>query len=298
MESISVFYKSKFGEAPVGVDAEHGHFNVFRLEDCNSVRTVPVRYTRRDYYKIALMRGTHRYHYGDKTLEVSGSTLLFFNPQIPYTFEALTPDATGYFCIFRDAFFSEHLRHGLSELPMYQPGGRPAYLLNKAQDKEVSRIFQRMLSERESDYVFRFDLLRNYVMEIIHNALKLQPSETLYQHPDANVRIASVFRELLERQFPIESPGQQFNLRSASDFASRLNVHPNHLNRALRAVTGKTTTAHIAERLTAEAIALLKHTSWNISEISYSLGFPEPAHFSHFFRKHVQQSPAAFRASA
>jgi AraC family transcriptional activator of pobA len=298
MEPISVFYKSKFGEVPSAINAEHGHFNVFRLDECYHTRNAPVQYTRRDYYKIALMRGRHLYHYGDKTLEVSGSTLLFFNPQIPYTFESLTAEATGYFCIFQDAFFSEHLRHGLAELPMYMPGGKPAYMLNEAQDKAVTQIFEKMLDERESDYVFRFDLLRNYVMEIVHSALKLEPSESLYQHPDANARIASVFRELLERQFPIESTVQQFNLRSAGDFAACMNVHPNHLNRALRAVTGKTTTAHIAERLTAEAIALLKHTDWNISEISHSLGFPEPAHFSHFFRKHVQQSPAAFRASA
>lgn len=295
MESISVFYKSKFGEAPAGVDAEHGHFNVFRLDECNDARSAPVRYTRRDYYKIALMRGRHLYHYGDKTLEVSGSTLLFFNPQVPYTFEPLTAEATGYFCIFREAFFSEHLRGGLSELPMYQPGGKPAYVLDESQDRAVSQIFEKMRAERDSEYVFRFDLLRNYVLEIIHNALKLQPSESLYQHADANARIASVFRELLERQFPIESTAQQLRLRSAGDYAARMNVHPNHLNRALRAVTGKTTTAHIAERLTAEAIALLKHTDWNIAEISSSLGFPEPAHFSHFFRKHVQQSPVAFR---
>ena len=85
-ESISVFYKSKFGEAPAGVDSEHGHFNVFRLDECHYSRDTPVQYTRRDYYKIALMRGEHRYHYGDKTLEVG--------------FEAQSPQSDGCDVVF------------------------------------------------------------------------------------------------------------------------------------------------------------------------------------------------------
>jgi AraC-like DNA-binding protein len=132
-------------------------------------------------------------------------------------------------------------------------------------------------------------------MEMIHYTLKLQPTETLYQHTDANARITAVFTELLERQFPIESPSQRFTLRSAGDFAKQLAVHVNHLNRAIRSTTGKTTTEHIFERLANEAKVLLKHTNWNISEISYCLGFEEPAHFNHFFKKQTSMTPSAFR---
>jgi AraC-like DNA-binding protein len=110
----------------------------------------------------------------------------------------------------------------------------------------------------------------------------MQPSEKLYQNIDANTRLTAVFSELLERQFPIESPSQQFALRSAKDFAEQLNVHVNHLNRAIKLSTGKTTTGQISERLAREAKALLKHTHWNIAEISYSLGFEEPAHLTIF----------------
>ena len=158
-------------------------------------------------------------------------------------------------------------------------------------------IFKKMQAEMKSDYAFKFDLIRNYLMEIIHGALKLQPSETLYQHPDANARIAALFTELLERQFPIENPAQQFNMRSARDYAEQLHVHTNHLNRAIRTVTGKTTSQHIAERLTVEAKALLRHTNWNIAEISYSLGFEEPSHFSNFFKKNVNLTPLAWRTA-
>ncbi|RYF26509.1 MAG: AraC family transcriptional regulator [Flavobacteriales bacterium] len=296
LETLEDFYDRKFNLKQEGINANLGHFNVFRLEDCNAPGKPPVQYSRRDFYKIALMRGRHLYHYGDKTLEVDGNTLLFFNPQVPYTFEPLTPDATGYFCIFKDAFFSEHLRGSLKDLPMYAVNGKPAYVLNNEQEQNFSIIFQKMISELNSEYAFKLDLIRNYIMEMIHGALKLSPTENLYGNVDANTRITAVFNELLERQFPIETRSQKFNLRSAKDFAAQLNIHPNHLNRAIKTTTGKTTTLYIAERLVTEAIALLKHTNWNIAEISYTLGFEEPAHFTNFFKKQTKVTPKYYRA--
>lgn len=294
-ETLEDFYKNKFNLRYDGVNSDLGHFNVFKMEECYLPGRPPIQYSRRDFYKITLMRGRHLYHYGDKTLEVNGSTLIFFNPQVPYTFERLTEDEGGYFCIFKDAFFTEHIRGSLKDLPMYSAQGKPAYVLTPEQDMAFEAIFKKMLDELDSNYVFKYDLIRNYILEIIHGALKLQPSQNLYRHTDANTRITSVFRELLERQFPIESRDQQFSLRSANDFAKNLNVHTNHLNRAVKTTTGKTTTAHIAERITTEAIALLKHTNWNISEISYSLGFEDPSHFNNFFKKQTQSTPRAYR---
>lgn len=297
-ETLEDFYRQKLNWLPENLQKDIGHFNVFRLEDCMGTDKVPVKYSRRDFYKVTLMRGRHAYHYADKSVEVSGSTLLFFNPNVPYTFEQLSGDSTGFFCIFKEAFFTSHLRNNIRELPMFSPQGRPGYQLSEQQDKLISGIFEKMLTEIASDYMYKYDLIRNYMTEMIHHAMKMQPTETLYQHVDANARITAVFTELLERQFPIESPTQRFSLRSARDFAEQLAVHVNHLNRAIRHTTGKTTTDHIFERLASEAMALLKHTNWNISEISYSLGFEEPAHFNHFFRKQTSQTPTAYRANA
>ena len=84
-------------------------------------------------------------------------------------------------------------------------------------------------------------------------------------------------------------------LRSAKDYADRLAVHVNHLNKVLKEKTGKTTTGIISDRIAREAKILLKQTDWNISEISYSLGFDELAHFSNFFKKQTSFTPLGFR---
>ncbi|MBO9727399.1 MAG: helix-turn-helix transcriptional regulator [Chitinophaga sp.] len=296
-ETLQAFYQQKFNAVPEKLDQDLGHFNVFRMGDCimDASGKLVVKYSRRDFYKVSLVRGHNLFHYADKTLELKGTTLFFSNPLVPYAWEPISGPTPGYFCIFRESFFTHAGRAHIHDLPMMMPGGVPSYPLTETQDNEISLLYEKMLTEINSDYVYKYDLLRNYLTEIIHYALKMQPSEVLYQHADAKSRITAVFTDLLERQFPIESPSQRFTFRSASDFARHLSVHVNHLNRAIRDTTGKTTTAHISERITSEAKALLKHTNWNISEISYALGFEEPAHFNNFFKKQTSITPGAFR---
>ena len=67
-------------------------------------------------------------------------------------------------------------------------------------------------------------------------------------------------------------------------------------NKVLKENTGKTTTDLISSRVIQEAKILLKQTDWNISEIAYSLGFEEVAHFSNFFRKQTSFPPLGFRS--
>ena len=294
-QTLEHFYQQKFNSVPQTLQNGVGHFNVFRIEDCHGPNATPVTYSRRDFYKVTLVRGEYLYHYADKSLVVKGTTLMFFNPNVPYTVQALSESTTGYFCIFTESFFTEKIRGSLNELPMFSIGGKPAYFLKDTQEQFVGGIFEKMLEEINSDYVFKYDLLRNYVTELTHYALKSEPSESLYQHPNAQSRITAVFTELLERQFPIETPSQRFALRSAKDFAERLAVHVNHLNRSIKVTTGKTTTDLISERVLTEAKSLLKHTDWNISEIGYCLGFEEAAHFNNFFKKQTAFTPGHFR---
>jgi AraC-like DNA-binding protein len=126
--------------------------------------------------------------------------------------------------------------------------------------------------------------------------MKMQPSENSQQHNNGLSRLTSVFFELLERQFPIESTERPLQLKTAQDYASNLHVHVNYLNRAVKQVTGKPTTAHISDRIISEAKALLQHTSWNISNIAYALGFEYPTYFNNYFKRMTGTNPKALRA--
>jgi AraC-like DNA-binding protein len=155
-----------------------------------------------------------------------------------------------------------------------------------------------MFAEIESDYIHKYDVLRNLVFELLHIAMKMQPTSSFEKQPiNAAQRISALFLELLERQFPIDDTHPQVRLRSASDFAGQLNVHVNHLNRAVRETTQKTTSQLITERLVQESKTLLKQSRWRVADVAYALGFTEVTHFNNFFKKHLQISPLKYRNS-
>lgn len=141
-------------------------------------------------------------------------------------------------------------------------------------------------------------MLRNLVFELAHFAMKMQPVRQ-FQSPEINASqwIATLFTELLERQFPIDEDHRTISLRTPSDFAIQLNVHVDHLNRAVKEVTGRTTTQLITDRLLKESKILLKHSRLNVAEIAFALNFKESTHFTNFFKKHVRISPSRFRNS-
>ena len=201
-----------------------GEFKIYNLGEVYCGTQGPVVYNRRDFYKITLLQGSSIYHYADRSLEVSGSNLLFFSPKVPYTLQRVGEGQTGHFCIFTEAFFRNQSLGHPGDLPMFKPGSQPFYSLKPDEEQRIIAIYEKIYAEMRSDYIYKYDLIRTYVAELIHFALKLQPSETLYKHPDANSRITAVFTELLERQFPIETPSQRFALRSAHDFAQHLAV--------------------------------------------------------------------------
>lgn len=292
-ETLERFYKDILGKESTLLDNDTKQFNLFSFEDCSD--PLVIKYRRRDFYKVTLLKGRSIIHYGDQSLEADGTTLAFFSPEIPYTIEMPDNTLQGQYFIFRAPYFNEHYRQDIRELPLFTPGFKPIYILNKIQEKKIIQIFNKMQTELLSDYKFKHDLIRNQISEIIHFAQKLQPAKTFYEQIDANVRITFVFNQLLDLQFPIEPEHNRLEMRSPRDYAKKLYIHVNHLNHALKTTTGKTTTVLISARIINEAKILLKHSHYNITEISRSLGFDDPTHFGHFFKKQTGYPPSAYR---
>lgn len=252
MISVEEFYKQVGNIVPEGISKEIGHFNAFNTRDIiERMKQKPeMPYNRRAYYKISLINGRNRAEYADKVIEIDKSALLFATPKIPYNWVPYDDDQSGCFCIFTEDFLVK-LKGGieLDELPIFKAGGYPVFQISQQESAEIMAIFDKINKELASDYVYKYDLLRNYVMELIHYGQKLQPATALYPSHNASARVSSLFVELLERQFPIESPHQQIKLRTAKDYAEHLAVHVNHLNKVLKEHTGKTTTEIITGRL-------------------------------------------------
>lgn len=293
--SLDAFYKSV---PPTEKGASLPQFQVYDTAEVYRVKDgkAPMTYDRRAYYKVSLIIGRNRVEYADKVIDVAERALLFATPKVPYRYVSLGGEPAGNFCIFTQEFLFQNGRGILPDsLPFLQPGAFPVLQLSEQEAEEVNAIFTKMHREQGSDYAYKEDLLRNYVMELVHWGQKLDPMAATPVVHSAAERVSSLFTELLDRQFPIEDRHRQLELRSPADFAGRLAVQVNHLNKVLNETSGQSTSELINARVLQEARILLKRSGWNVSEIAHALGFQEVSHFSNFFKKHTSVSPSAYR---
>lgn len=253
-------------------------------------------YTRRDFYKIAVVSGKAKVHQANEIHILDGTYLRFSNPTIIYSTEVLSSTFKGYACYFTEDFFKrDFISKNLQFASLFGLNAIPAIKLERKQQKGLTYIFKRMLVEQSGDYLFREDVIRSYIKLLIHESLKLVPGIVSSAQQEPSQRITAQFLELMEQQYPVENPERPLRLKTARDYSTRLSVHVNYLNRMVKKSTGKTTTDLIAERVVSEAKALLKHTDWSITEIAQTLGFEHTNYFNNFFKKRTGTVPKSFR---
>ena len=285
---------------PGGIQREVGHFNVFDMADLwePTQHRPATPYACRSFYKISLLRSRSRAEYADQVIPIEPDALVFSTPKVAFAWEPAEPQQ-GQFCLFTAEFLLPVLGGSTpDELPLFRAAGYPVFQLTPAEAARATVLFSQMHEELASDYAHKYDLLRAYVLELLHLGQKRLPATTLHPAHSAAARLSSRFAELLERQFPLTTAQQRVPLRTAKDFADQLAVHVNHLNKVLKESTGRTTTDLIGGRLVQEAKVLLQQSDWTLWEIADSLGFVDVAHFSHFFRRYAAGSPGAFRSLA
>lgn len=260
-------------------------------------KSKPSAFGRRHFYLILLNIGESKIHFDNHVFHLDGVYLFFANSRIPYSTEILSENHSGYSCVFTEDFIKPFVRlESLQQSPLFKVGVTPAFKLDAQQQTRLAGIFDTMIAKDATNYLYKDDLMRNYIQLIIHEALQMRPDEHFLHFNNASLRVTTQFMEMLEHQFPIEDMNAPIKLKTAQEYASQLSIHVNYLSRAVKEITGKSTTTLIAERITAEAITLLRHTDWNIAEIAYALGFEYPNYFSNFFKKATGNIPKFYRS--
>jgi AraC-like DNA-binding protein len=257
-------------------------------------------YDRRDVFKCVLVvKGANELHYATRSYLIDQPALVFTNRLVPFAWEPVagSGEQEGFICAYTEPFLQSAMRGvSLKESVLYRVDGNPVYYLDDEQLRYLREIFARMRRDFDSAYEHKDDLLRNQLSLIVHEAARLQPASP-YPAVATNAaeRVTNLFMSLLEIQFPVTKHYHEPLLKNAQDFADRLAIHVNSLNRSVKEVTGKPTTAHIAERITSEAKLLLHHTDWSVGDIADRLGFEYATYFHRFFKQHTGITPLAFR---
>lgn len=275
-----------------GLNWEELKLKGFKVHKLSSSNELPVRTGRRDYYKLGLIHGEISIEQDGQLSDIKGAFLIFINPKAPKSIVRKVNRTSGYACIFTEIFMSNR---ELRDSPLFNIEENPVIQIDSNQAAFVDHIFQKMVATYEGDYAHKAELIKNCIALITHEALRIKPPQHSSAEKNGASRITHMFLDMLEKQFPIEHTTDVLQLRTAQDFASSLAVHVNYLNRAVKAITGKPTSVHIAMRITAEAKALLQHTDWSVSEIAYALGFSYPAYFNNFFKRLTGNTPSSIR---
>ncbi|HEY0176635.1 MAG TPA: helix-turn-helix domain-containing protein [Pedobacter sp.] len=291
-ENIEQYYRSRPQGAPNGLSTDNttkGHINVYYRNEFFPGSS----YKRHGFYKLVLILSTGRFCMADREINIDRPALVFFNPTLPYTWEPYLDHEEGWFCVFNDDFIqSRDGKETLLNSPLFRSDGNHLFFLHKNQQRSLISIFKKMKNELNSGYIYKYDLLKDYMKLIIHQGIKMQSADFIHGPANSAAKTTGLFLKLLEEQFLTEDG---LLLKTAADYAHSLYIHTNHLNKSVKQITGKTTTSHIAEKIIREAHSLLLQSKLSIAEIAYKLGFDDPAYFTRFFKKNTGTLPSGFR---
>lgn len=262
----------------------------------NEVLVLPV--MNQNFFNISYLQSNSTFSNGKETIEIKQPSLYFSTPQATPNYKLSAINPAGYTCTFDNAFLgANNLVFKLTNSTLQQS---PFFTLTKEQDNFIHILFKKIEEESKDKTPQKIDLLRKYIEILIYKSYKLQNRQVLFCDKTAKERLCQRFLDLLEMQFTNEIGKRNINfkknhLRTASNYADKLNVHVNHLNFTLNQALGKSTTTCIKERMLQEAQALLKTSTLSISEVAYILGFEHPTYFSSFFKKEMILTPNQYR---
>jgi AraC family transcriptional activator of pobA len=297
---LDTFAEENFGIPKMSVEPYifDGHYFIIKDRQRNPVKDY-ISPNRRAFYKIfhitggtgILTVGLHQYH-------LNPGNIAFLHPDEIMSWQTTSTDTAGHFCLIHPEFFENaaHLIHLFRTYPFFK-ASKSVIQLDEDRSSLVNQCFESILCEYESRREDKKQAILLYMQMIMLESQRAGRNLADVAVPD-HYRYIHGFLTLLEENFQVKSPDTVVKIKTATEFADQLNVHPNYLNSLVKAQTGKTLREHIQERLRYEAKVLLMQTAWDIRTISYVLGFSEQAAFTSFFNKKEKLTPSAYRENA
>jgi AraC-like DNA-binding protein len=246
---------------------------------------------RHEFYTVLLVRKAQGTHYIDFNAYSFQSLQVFFvSPgQVHQVVENY--QSFGHVIIFSTQFLVENNipPSFIKDLNLFNDYGHtPPLKLDENEFNTLNSFADSMLDLYNQPIQFNEQAIGSFLqLFLIHCNNLCSLSEENSQKREAGNSILRNFRELVDEKYS--------TWHSTSDYAAKLNVTPDHLNRVVRTLVGKTAKEYIQSRIVTEAKRMIYFSDLSAKEIGYQLGFSEPANFSAFFKKKTGKSPLVFR---
>lgn len=270
-------------------------FGISRMEDIYTHRKgqtdAPHRH---DYYTVLLIKKAQGKHLIDfEAYPLNEAQVYFITPgQVHQIIEE--KKSIGYAMVFSVAFLIENNipLSFINDLNLFNNYNQnPPLALNALSLEKLTYYSEEIITCQEESHKFKTAatgaLLKLFL--IYCNQICTRPIQHNQQLEVGN-SILKNFKHLVEEHY--------LTWHHTSDYAQALHISPDHLNRTIKSLIGKTAKNYLQSRITIAAKRLLFFSDLSAKEIGYQLGFSEPANFSAFFKKNTGLSPSQFKKSA
>ncbi len=280
------FYRKKYGDELL--------IDVIDLESIKGkIRKTPVH--RVTYYDITFItEGSEEVGLNDRTYTVAPGSAVCSIPGDVWTWEPNTR-MNGYVLVFEEEFLLSFFNDPffLRKFAYLNPQRESAHLC--IEDQLFSRVMQLLLLIKDeiNNYAEKdHHMLRAMLYEVLmllHRSYISAPSNPEPPKDIAVDRYIYSFVQMVNDGYTSQ--------RNVQDYADRLFISTNYLNRIVRQTLGVTTKQYIQNKVMQEAKRLLTYTTLSVAEIAATLHFETASYFIRFFRKHAGNTPREYRES-
>ena len=296
-DEIQTYTIAEFLETQDNALAHDAEFSIYRLEEIHNDIPVKSPLFRANYYTIVLIcDGQGRYIIDSQAYDTRDRTIYFTNPGHVKGFE-MHRLTYGYVITFGESFLKQYLSNNtLDEFPFLIAEVVPP----RYPEPDIFQIFsslgEQILQEYQDESAYRFKVIGSLTVVLL---LKIKEHFWNNYNPLAESSTGSAivleFQRNLENHFRDLASGKCDLIYQVQDYAQAQHLHPSYFSTVIKRKTGKSVSTWIAEKVVAEAQAMLARTPDSVQEIAVRLGFKDAAHFSRFFKKHTDMSPSGFR---
>ncbi len=219
-----------------------------------------------------------------ESFELTKNDFLFTPKNNITTTASVSNDLEGFYCHFSDEFIGANP----FMTTLYTQPSEKNYIhvpqeLSCNIELLLTRIVQLYKSQKSRPNNYR--LIPFYLSTVIAELFLSLNKQAVV--PAQSITTFSSFKSLVHNQFK-----QNLTIK---EYASQLNMTPNHLNKRIKNETGKTASEIIKEITILEAKVLLLQTTMTIKEISSELGFDDDSYFSRLFKIETAYTPSNYR---
>ena len=266
----------------------HTQFHINKLEDFIDHLKFPFPPHRQTVYDfIFITQGKSTRSKGLDNYDFSVNTFFFLPAYQISSHDVVSPDTKGFYCHFDMEIFNRKcIKHDVfDDFSFLEFTGNPLVTINDTAKVHVTNILSRLELEYSNPTKIDLDIISVNLLALFVEVRQFAKKEKITEN--ASFRIAQRYKNKLSRYI--------YEKHTVAEYAGMLSVSPNHLNKCVKAATGKSAQELLSEMVLLESKVLLKQSNLTVNEIAWKTGKEGPSDFIRFFKSKTGFTPTEYR---